>query len=57
MSILGISTLKNSEEEYNGEGGDQKIFLSIIFKLKNENGTLVSFKGQSITFRLSIEEV
>ena len=30
---------------------------SIIFKLKNENGELVSFNGQSITFRLSIKEV
>ena len=30
---------------------------SINFKLKNENGDLVSFNGQSVTFRLSIEEV
>ena len=30
---------------------------SISFKLKNENGDLVSFNGQSITFRLSIKEV
>ena len=30
---------------------------SINFKLKNENGDLVSFNGQSITFRLSIREV
>ena len=29
---------------------------SICFKLKNENGNLVSFNGQSITFRLSIKE-
>ena len=28
------------------------IISSICFKLKNENGNLVSFKGQSITFRL-----
>ena len=32
------------------------IISSICFKLKNENGNLVSFKGQSITFRLSIKE-
>ena len=30
---------------------------SINFKIKNENGNLVSFNGQSITFRLSIKEV
>ena len=33
------------------------IHSSICFKLKNENGNLVSFNGQSITFRLSIKEV
>ena len=30
---------------------------SISFKLKNGNKDLVSFNGQSITFRLPIEEV
>ena len=30
---------------------------SICFKLKNENNQLVSFNGQSITFRLSITEI
>ena len=30
---------------------------SICFKLKNENGNLVSFNGQSVTFRLSIKEI
>ena len=30
---------------------------SINFKLKNENDNLVSFNGQSLTFRLSIKEV
>ena len=30
---------------------------SICFKLKNENGKLVSFNGQSLTFRLSITEI
>ena len=37
---------------------DTKDFISSInFKLKNENDKLVSFNGQSITFRLSIKEV
>ena len=30
---------------------------SINFKLKHENNELVSFNGQSVTFRLSIKEV
>ena len=35
-----------------------KDFISSInFKIKNENNNLVSFNGQSITFRLSIKEV
>ena len=33
------------------------IISSFCFKLKNENGNLVSFNGQSITFRLSIKEI
>ena len=33
------------------------IISSINFKLKNENGNLVSFNGQSVTFRLSIKEI
>ena len=33
------------------------IISSICFKLKNENGNLVSFNGQSISFRLSIKEI
>ena len=33
------------------------IISSICFKLKNENGNLVSFNGQSLTFRLSIKEI
>ena len=37
---------------------ETKDFISSInFKLKNENGELVSFNGQSVTFRLSIKEV
>ena len=30
---------------------------SNCFKLKNENNQLVSFNGQSITFRISIKEI
>ena len=33
------------------------IISNICFKLKNENGNLVSFNGQSITFRLSTKEI
>ena len=37
---------------------ESKDFISnISFKLKNENGDLVSFNGQSVTFRLSIKEI
>ena len=32
------------------------IISTICFKLKNENGNLVPFNGQSVTFRLSIKE-
>ena len=33
------------------------IISSICFKLRNENGILVSFNGQSVTFRLSIKRI
>ena len=33
------------------------ILSSICFKIKNESGNLVSINGQSIIFRLSIEEI
>ena len=33
------------------------IISSICLKLKNEKGNLVSFNGQSVTFRLSIKEL
>ena len=37
---------------------DTKDFISSInFKIKIENDGLLSFNGQSITFRLSIKEV
>ena len=35
----------------------EDIISSISFKLRNEDGNLVSFNGQSITFRLSIKEI
>ena len=33
------------------------VISSICFKLKNENNQLVSFNGQSLTFRISIKEI
>ena len=33
------------------------VISSICFKLKNENRNLVSFNGQSVTFRLLIKEI
>ena len=33
------------------------IISSNCFKLKNENGNLVSFNGQSVTFRISIKQI
>ena len=33
------------------------IVSSFSFKLKNENNELVSFNGQSVTFRLPIKEI
>ena len=35
----------------------QDFICIICFKLKNENNQIVSFNGQSITFRLSINEI
>ena len=35
----------------------EDIISAICFKLKNENNEIVSFNGQSITFRLSIKEI
>ena len=33
------------------------VISSVSFKLKNENNELISFNGQSISFRLSIKEI
>ena len=49
-----IEKFRGSVQWYMMESKD--VISSIYFKLKNENGDLVSFNGQSITFRLSIEE-
>ena len=36
---------------------EKDVISSICFKLRNENNQLVSFNGQSVTFRLSIKEI
>ena len=33
------------------------VISSICFKIKNESNQIVSFNGQSVTFRLSIKEI
>ena len=33
------------------------IISSVCFKLKNENGNLISFNGQSVTIKISIKEI
>ena len=50
-----IEKIRGGVQWYMMESKD--IISSICFKLKNENGNLVSFNGQSITFRLSIKEI
>ena len=50
-----IEKFRGSVQWYMMESKD--VISSICFKLKNENGDLVSFNGQSITFRLSIKEI
>ena len=50
-----IHKLHGGEQWYMLETKD--FISSINFKLKNENGGLVSFNGQSVSFRLSIKEV
>ena len=37
--------------------GSKDFISSIRFKLKNENGNLLSFNGQLITFRISIRKI
>ena len=50
-----IEKIRGGVQWYMMESKD--IISSICFKLKNENNQLVSFNGQSITFRLSITEI
>ena len=50
-----IETFRGGVHCYMMESKD--IISSICFKLKNENENLVSFNGQSVTFRLSIKEI
>ena len=37
--------------------GKWRLYFKCQFKLRNENGDIVSFNGQSMSFRLSIGEV
>ena len=50
-----IAKIRGGVQWYMMESKD--IISSVCFKLKNENNQLVSFNGQSITFRLSIKEI
>ena len=58
MSIHGyqyIEKIRVGVQWYMMESKD--IISSICFKLKNENGNLVSFNSQSVIFRLYIKEI
>ena len=58
MSIQALNILKKIHGNNQWYMLNTKGFLSsIVFELKNENDELVSFNGQSITFRLFIREV
>ena len=50
-----IEKFRGGVQWYMMENND--VISSICFKLKNENNQIVSFNGQSITFRLSIKEI
>ena len=50
-----IEKIRGGIQWYMMESKD--IISSINFQLKNENRKLVSFNGQSVTFRLSIKEI
>ena len=50
-----IEKFRGGVQWYMMESND--IISSNCFKLKNENGNLVSFNGQSVTLRLSITEI
>ena len=50
-----IHKVRGGVQSYMMESKD--IISSICFKIKNENDQIVSFNGQSITFRLSLKEI
>ena len=50
-----IEKVRGNIQWYMMESKD--IISGICFKLRNKNRQLVSFNGQSITFRLSIKEI
>ena len=50
-----IEKIRGRVQWYMMESKD--IISSICFKLRNENNQLVSFNGQSVSFRLSIKEI
>ena len=50
-----IENFRGGVQWYMMESKD--IISGITFELKNENRNLVSFNGQSVTFRLSIKEI
>ena len=50
-----IEKFRGGVEWYTMES--KKIISSLCFKIKNETSQLVSFNGQSITFRISIKEI
>ena len=58
---MTVSTGYKYVEKFSGGNtwymmNSKDVISSISFKLKKENGNLVSFNGQSISFRLSIKE-
>ena len=55
LGYKSIEKIRGGVQWYMMESND--IISSIWYKLKNENSQLVSFNGQSITFRLSIKEI
>ena len=54
----GYKYIEKFRVGYNGIWLNLKLFFSsICFKLKNENNRLVSLKGQSLKFRLSVKKI
>ena len=66
LSFVFVDSFRNLADKYveSFAGGNtwyvmetKDVISSISFKLKNENNELVSFNGQSISFRLSIKVI